>query len=123
IYQDGFGAGALADGTVLFAGGAFEGVLATSGAVLYDPSSGSFRPTGNMTTGRYYHTATPLPDGTVLIAGGDGIPFSTTSDTSAEIYDPATGAFSRTGDMNYAHTNHTATLLLDGRVLVTGGNT
>ena len=122
IYQDGFGAAALTDGTVLFAGGAFEGVLASSGAVLYDPSSGSFRPTGDMTTGRYYHTVTSLPDGTVLIAGGEGNPSSNpTTATSAEIYDPATGAFSRTGDMTYGHTEHTATLLLDGRVLLTGG--
>ena len=122
IHADGFGAAPLTDGTVLFAGGGYEedGI---SGAELYDPSSESFRPTGNMTTDRYYHTATLLPDGTVLIAGGDGIDFSTTSYTSAEIYDPATGAFSRTGDMNYAHTGHTATLLLDGSVLVTGGST
>jgi Galactose oxidase, central domain len=124
INYDGFGAAALTDGTVLFTGGYSDtGPRDMSGAELYDPSSGSFRPTGNMTSRRYYHTATPLPDGTVLIAGGDGIDFSTTSYTSAEIYDPATGAFSRTGDMNYAHTGHTATLLLDGSVLVTGGST
>jgi Galactose oxidase, central domain len=75
-----------------------------------------------MTTGRYYHTVTSLPDGTVLIAGGEGNPSSDPATaTSAEIYDPATGAFSRTGDMNHGHTDHTATLLLDGRVLLTGG--
>src|SRR5215510_1197014 len=124
IYHDGFGAAALTDGTVLFAGGAFEGVLASSGAELYDPASGSFRPTGNMTTGRYYHTATSLPDGTVLIAGGEGNPYSNpAATTGAEIYDPATGAFSRTGDMTTEHIYHKATLLLDGRVLLTGGYT
>jgi hypothetical protein len=124
IYADGFGAAALTDGTVLFAGGAFEGVLASSGAELYDPASGSFRPTGNMTTGRYYHTATSLPDGTVLIAGGGGNPYSNpAATTGAEIYDPATGAFCRTGDMTNEHIEHKATLLLDGRVLLTGGHT
>jgi galactose oxidase-like protein len=121
---DGFAAAALTDGTVLFDGGYSDccGVAYSSGAALYDPSSGSFRPIEDMTVARENHTATLLPDGTVLIAGGDGIDFSTTSYTSAEIYDPATGAFSRTGDMNYAHTRHTATLLLDGSVLVTGGS-
>jgi hypothetical protein len=125
IWHDGFGAAALTDGTVLFAGGYIaEGDTYSSGAELYDPSSESFRPTGNMTTGRSYHTATLLPDGTVLIAGGEGKPSSNpTATTSAEIYDPAIGAFSRTGDMTDGHIEHKATLLLDGRVLLTGGYT
>jgi hypothetical protein len=126
IYQDGFESAALTDGTVLFSGGYAEltSDSYSSGAELYDPSSGSFRPTGDMTTARAYHTATLLPDGTVLIAGGEGKPASNpTASTTAEIYDPATGAFSRTGDMTGAHIDHTATLLLDGRVLLTGGYT
>jgi hypothetical protein len=125
IYHDGFGAAALTDGTVLFAGGYIaEGDTYSSGAELYDPSSESFLPTGNMATGRSYHTATLLPDGTVLIAGGEGKPSSNpTAATSAEIFDAATGAFSRTGDMTDGHIAHTATLLLDGRVLLTGGYT
>src|SRR5262245_40700643 len=77
-----------------------------------------------MTTSRFDHTATLLSDGTVLIAGGAGNPYSNpAATTGAEIYDPATGAFSRTGDMTGAHIEHKATLLLDGRVLLTGGYT
>jgi hypothetical protein len=124
IYQDGFASAALTDGTVLFSGGYAEVTSDSysSGAELYDPSPGSFRPIGDMTTARAYHTATLLPDGTVLIAGGEGKPYlNPTASTTAEIYDPATGAFSRTGDMTGAHVGHTATLLLDGRVLLTGG--
>jgi Galactose oxidase, central domain len=123
IFPDGFAEVPLADGTVLFSGGMVGDYdLVNSGAGLYDPSSGTFRLTGNMTIGRYYHTATPLPDGTVLIAGGDGDPHSNpAANTSAEIYDPATGAFSRTGDMTSARSDHTATLLLDGTVLLTSG--
>jgi len=130
IYGEGFGAAALTNGTVLFTGGYSDLGFTSLGAELYelyDSSSGSFRPTGNMTTARFYHTVTPLSDGTVLIAGGVNdfarptivIPASTT----AEIYDPATGTFSRTGDMTNEHIVHTATLLLDGRVLLTGGYT
>jgi hypothetical protein len=125
INPEGFGAAALTDGTVLFAGGYAEDVDSySSGAELYDPSSGSFRPAGDMTTARENHTATLLPDGTVLIAGGQAKPFSTPSvATSAEIYDPATGTFSPTGNMTGPHIDHKATLLLDGRVLLTGGYT
>jgi hypothetical protein len=120
IHPDGFGAAPLADGTVLFTGGyAEEGDTTSDGAALYDPSSGSFTPTGNMTLGRSYHTATPLGDGTVLIAGGqnNSYPFI----KSAEIYDPSTGTFFRTNDMTQAHYEPTATLLLDGTVLIAGG--
>jgi len=126
-----FAAAALTDGTVLFAGGYKDSdvpsctgdAVPSSGAELYDPSSGSFRPTGDMTTARRYHTATLLPDGTVLIAGGEDKFSSNPVNTSAEIYDPATGTFFPTGDMIDPRDLHTATLLLDGRVLLTGGYT
>src|SRR6266581_4819555 len=52
-------------------------------------------PTGSMATARYYHTATPLPDGRVLVAGGYGGSFGILA--SAEIYDPASGTWSPTG--------------------------
>ncbi len=62
-------------------------------------------------------TATRLLDGRVLIAGGNG------ANTSAELYNPATGTFSATGSLNDLREGHTATLLMDGRVLIAGGGT
>jgi hypothetical protein len=122
INEDGFAAASLANGMVLVQGGYFEeGNVVTAGADLYDPSSGVFTPTGKMNTPRYAHTATLLCDGTVLVAGGEGNTESEFALASAEIYDPATGTFSRTGDMSAARVTHTATPLLDGTVLIAGG--
>jgi hypothetical protein len=98
----------LADGRVLIAGGvigSYPSITAT--AELYDPRTGMFTATGEMTTARRSHTATLLPDGRVLIAGGHGLvslaavcqPSSCGELASAELYDPATGTFARTGDM------------------------
>jgi hypothetical protein len=120
----------LADGRVLIAGGySGEGRAATSIAEseLYNPSTGTFSATGSMTTARDEHTATPLANGRVLIAGGYAGSYANGSDpskalASAELYDPSTGKFSPTGSMTQARWwGHTATRLIDGRVLIAGG--
>src|SRR5213594_2398518 len=66
------------------------------------------------------HTATLLPNGTVLIAGG--LDASNAVVATAEVYDPSTNGFSSVGDMRAARVGHTATLLSDGHVLVAGGS-
>jgi WD40 repeat protein len=71
-----------------------------------------------MATARQLLTATPLPDGRVLIAGGNAGNLI----APAELYDPKTGTFSPTGSMATAREYHTATLLPNGRVLIAGGS-
>jgi N-acetylneuraminic acid mutarotase len=74
--------------------------------------------TGNLNTTRTDHTATLLPNGKVLVAGGwDGA----SAITGAVLYEPETGAWSSTGNLNAARCLHTATLLQNGKVLVAGG--
>lgn len=82
--------------------------------------SGSFVPTGNMTTQRGSHTATALPDGRVLLTGGTN--GRGTILASAEIYDPITGTFQLTGNMSRPRFGHSAILLPDGRVLIVGSD-
>jgi large repetitive protein len=87
-----------------------------------------FRPTGDMSTNRTAHTATVLPSGKVLIAGGDACFFfsyyyyGNCLLDSAEVYDAGAGTFSTTGKMSVTRDFHTATLLNNGKVLVTGGH-
>jgi hypothetical protein len=107
----------LLDGRVLIAGGsnsfANNRAVGLSSAALYDPSTGEFSATGNMTTARAGHSATLLADGRVFILGG-----SRDQPLSVELYDPSSGTFSATGDMITAA--GPATLLSDGRVFVAG---
>jgi hypothetical protein len=118
----------LVDGRVLVMGGMNEIGGDLAGAELYDPSRGSFSPAGTMSRARTSHSATLLPTGRVLIAGGmmvtepdAGAFFSIHA--SAELYDPTTGGFSATGSMGSPRDGHSATLLQDGRVLIAGGRT
>jgi Kelch motif. len=72
-----------------------------------------------MVTARGFPTATLLPDGKVLVAGGNAAGGAL---DSAELYDPANGTWTTTGRMVTRRTGDTATLLPDGTVLVAGGN-
>ena len=116
-----FTATLLSDGRVLVVGGCGFGSAsnAPASAEIYDPRTGTFSPTGSMSTARCGAAATLLSDGSVLIAGGT--PDNTTFLASAELFDPKTGTFSPTGSMATARGGSTATLLSDGDVLVVGG--
>jgi hypothetical protein len=111
----------LDNGKVLIAGGWGGGPLASS--ELFDPVSGVFTaPTGStpsLTDARNTHTATRLPSGKVLIVGGYG---AATTLATAELFDPASEAFSSTGSLSQGRGSHRAGILTNGKVLVTGGN-
>jgi N-acetylneuraminic acid mutarotase len=106
----------LHDGHALAAGGG-----ATTAAV-YDPVTDTWAPTGTMVTVQQDPTATPLADGQVLVVGGNsstGVALAT-----SELYDPSTRAWVAThAAMNTPRFGHTATLQVDGRVMVAGGCT
>ena len=111
----------LPNGKVLVAGGyniISHHTSYLSAAELYDPSNGAWTVTGSMNFAREYHTATLLPNGQVLVAGGD----TGTVLASSELYNPATGTWSLTNMMNTARSYAAATLLPNGKVLVTGGS-
>lgn len=115
----------LRNGKVLVAGGCTTAgcTAATATAELYDPNSGAWRATAKMSTPRYFFAATALPNGNVLVEGGCNKGNCMTVTTTAEVYNPRTGQWSATGAMKTGRDYHTATLLANGKVLVTGGYT
>ena len=88
-----------------------------------------WRATGALVAGRAGHTATLLPNGQVLVAAGgtaSGGPVGAggiSSFVTTELYNPATGKWTTTGDLaTSGRGSHTATLLNTGKVLVAAGN-
>jgi len=136
----------LKNGQVLVAGGADVHGRPLDTVELYDPARQTFtantvlmpKTATDMVEPRFNHTGTILPDGQVLIAGGQSDINNVNVLDTAELYDPATGKFSPTGnvtriydpeeqqfrmlgEMTAPRAFHRATALADGRVLLTGG--
>jgi hypothetical protein len=117
----------LGNGKVLIAGGVAQvtgGFASTNSAELYDPATGTFTPISSMTSPRDSHTATLLPTGKVLIAGGllTAVNGNKTFLNSAELFDPATASFTAVAAMSSPRQLHTATVLGNGKVLIAGGD-
>jgi len=114
----------LKNGKVLIAGGAVNTATcagcATDTAELYDPATKTFTSTASMHSNRRGHSATALPDGRVLIAGGLDDTTNTLLDTT-EIYDPVTGTFTLGAQLHATRFDHTASMLASGKVLIAGG--
>ncbi len=111
----------LPNGRVLLAGAGGAEWDSGISAALFDQDSGTWAPAGALRTPRFHHAATLLTDGKVLVTGGMDGEHGGSVLASAELYDPTTNTWAFTGSMAGARRNHTATLLRDGRVLVTGG--
>ena len=119
----------LNNGQVLVAGGSTCVSPGCPGnfAELYDPASNQFNYVGadadnSLTIPRFNHTATLLTNGLVLIAGGySSCTTSCTSESTTELFDPASGTFTSGSSLTNALAAHTATLLSNGNVLLIGG--
>jgi Kelch motif len=105
---------------VLIAGGSYnDGVdHELASAEVFNPATNAFTPVGNMGIARVRAFAAPLPDGRVLVAGGND---GATRLSSAEAFNPTTNAFTPVGDMETDRARAAAAPLPDGRVLIAGG--
>ena len=113
----------LPDGKVLVAGGSGNspGSPSLSSAEIYDPAAGTWSATAPMSTTRRRAGFVTLPDGKVLVAGGE-TGFGTGVMSSAELYDPATGTWSATAPMSTPRVDFGMVLLANGKVLAGGGS-
>lgn len=111
----------LPDGRILAVTGHPLKGQSLSSAEIYDPEQDVWTPTGSLNVPRNGVEPgglTVLPGGKILIAGGGS---ELRSAHEAELFDPATESWALTGAMNEARSNHSTTLLPDGRVFVAGG--
>jgi hypothetical protein len=91
---------------------------------LVAPTTTSFSPTGDTKKRHALHTATLLPNGKVLLAGGYVYEaYCIAGIDSTELYDPALGSFSSTNNIAIRRYAQTATRLANGDVLIAGGFT
>ena len=116
----------LPNGKVFVAGGSIAGGNeGGTGTFLYDPATNNWAAAAAMPEGRFLHTATLLTNGKVLVTGGfnyNNIDQVGSALSSTTLYDPLTDTWSTTAAMTSARSEHAATLLPNGKVLVSGGD-
>jgi N-acetylneuraminic acid mutarotase len=121
----------LNDGRIAVFGGADQNRIVTRAVDVYDPASGTFSRAGDLLDQRAIFAAAKLPDGRIYVCGGstdfdltgqnDFLFILSRSQSSAEIFDPATGRSTRVRAMPRRLMGHAATALPNGRVLIYGG--
>jgi hypothetical protein len=117
------GAILLSTGNVLVVGGNNVNGVSTAKSELYNYATGTWTLTGNMNIGRVEFGMVILANGNVLVSGGTKV--TTTTNTvlaSSELYNPSTGIWTKTGNLNNARTGHSSTLLTSGSVLDASGS-
>ncbi len=114
----------LSDGRVLAAGGpsgySYGSAQPVASSEIFDPSAGTWSPAASMSIPRVSQSATLLPSGKVLVAGGND--YSGTIYSSAELYDSSNDTWTATASMSGPRAGQTAELLSSGKVIVVGGN-
>ncbi len=93
--------------------------IQTAATELYDPATNTWTAAGNLSVARAYHTATVLPNGKLLVVGGQNT--GNVPQVSTDLYDPAANTWTTSGSLATARELHTATLLQSGKLLVAGG--
>jgi hypothetical protein len=121
-----FNAVLLRDGRVLVMGGMSSDLPnpnIEASAEIYDPTLGRFLPAGPMNVSRFKHGVALLPDGKVLVLGGQTGSSYGERLASTEIFDPATGKFQRGPQMKLPRYKllNSVSRLKDRRILVGGG--
>lgn len=122
---------AVGDGRLLICGGAVKMSQTSARCYVIDATTGAVAQTGSMSVSRTWHTATALPGGRVVVAGGlDEREEAAQLDDAAlirhasiETWEPASGRWRHTGDLDAPRENHAAVLLPDHRVAFIGGRT
>lgn len=96
------------------------GNISLGSCEVFDPVNGSFSPSADLNTGRFWHRSVKLNDGRVLVVGGLNVSRGVLS--SCEVFDPMNGKWTKAASLGRARVRFTATRMVNGSVLVTGGH-
>lgn len=122
LARSGHTATVLPDGRVLVTGGLNPAQVVVNACEIYAPATDTWSPAAPMATARNFHAATVLGDGTVLVVGGFADVAATVPLAGVEIYHPAADTWTAGPPLSVPRGPDAAIRLLDGTVLVAGGN-
>jgi hypothetical protein len=122
--RDDLAAQPLPNGRALVVGGTNADWISYSSTKIWDPKGGTWSSSGLLSTARSFPASSSLKDGRVIVIAGEyrNDPTDTYLAT-AEIFNPETGKWTKTGSLKVARSGAQAVTLADGRVLVAGGTT